>query len=97
MTPKYSREKTPKINVVGSVNLDLVATVERLPGIGETVSGLTLERFPGGKGANQALAAHRLGADVSFFACVGDDNIADEALSILKDEGVKISKGHSFL
>jgi len=90
MTPKYSREKTPKINVVGSVNLDLVATVERLPGTGETVSGLTLERFPGGKGANQALAAHRLGADVSFFACVGDDNIADEALSILKDEGVKL-------
>ena len=90
MTPKYSREKTPKINVVGSVNLDLVATVERLPGTGETVSGLTLERFPGGKGANQALAAHRLGADVSFFACVGDDNIADEALSILKDEGVEL-------
>jgi ribokinase len=90
MTSKYSREKPPKINVVGSVNLDLVATVERLPGTGETVSGLTLERFPGGKGANQALAAHRLGADVSFFACVGDDNIADEALSILKDEGVKL-------
>ena len=71
------------IVVVGSVNLDFVATVEKLPVAGETVSGAELNRFPGGKGANQALAARRLGADVSLVARVGDDANADEALALL--------------
>jgi ribokinase len=71
------------IVVVGSVNLDFVATVEKLPVAGETVSGAELNRFPGGKGANQALAARRLGADVSLVARVGDDTNADEALALL--------------
>jgi len=71
------------IVVVGSVNLDFVATVEKLPVAGETVSGAELNRFPGGKGANQALAARRLGANVSLVARVGDDTNADEALALL--------------
>jgi ribokinase len=78
------------IAVVGSVNLDIVATVERLPAPGETVTGAELSRFPGGKGANQALAARRLGADVSLVACTGDDAVADEALALLRDGGVNL-------
>jgi ribokinase len=80
----------PSIVVAGSVNLDLVATVDRLPQPGETVTGAELSRFPGGKGANQALAAKRLGADVSLVACVGDDTVADEALALLEEEGVNL-------
>jgi ribokinase len=78
------------VAVVGSVNLDLVASVQRLPVPGETVTGAELSRFPGGKGANQALAARRLGAEVSLVACVGDDAEADEALALLKDGGVDL-------
>jgi len=76
------------IVVVGSVNLDIVATVDRLPVPGETVTGAELNRFPGGKGANQALAARRLGADVELVACVGQDSVADEALALLREGGV---------
>ena len=79
------------IVVVGSVNLDLSATVARLPEPGETVTGATLSRFPGGKGANQALAARRLGTDVRLVACVGEDAAADEALALLRGEGVDLS------
>jgi ribokinase len=78
------------LTVVGSVNLDLVARVERLPRPGETVSGATFERFPGGKGANQAVAAARLGADVRFVGCVGSDSHADEALAGLREAGVDL-------
>ena len=78
------------IAVVGSVNLDIVASVERLPVPGETVTGAELNRFPGGKGANQALAACRLGADVSLVACVGTDAEADEALALLREGGVNL-------
>lgn len=80
------------ITVVGSVNLDIVASVERLPVPGETVTGAALDRFPGGKGGNQALAARRLGADVSLVACVGDDDAADEALALLRDGGVDLER-----
>lgn len=80
------------IVVVGSVNLDLVATVDRLPVAGETVTNAELSRFPGGKGANQALAAQRLGADVTMLACVGDDAAADEALALLRDGGVNLKQ-----
>ena len=74
----------PSIVVVGSVNLDLVATAASLPRPGETVTGATLARFPGGKGANQALAARRLGADVSLVAAVGNDAEAELALALLR-------------
>ena len=79
------------IVVFGSVNLDLSATVARLPAPGETITGATLSRFPGGKGANQALAARRLGANVRLVACVGEDAAADEALAMLREAGVDLS------
>jgi len=82
----------PSVIVVGSVNLDIVATVDKLPVAGETVTGAELNRFPGGKGANQALAAKRLGADVSLLACVGDDPDADLALSLLVAAEVDLSR-----
>jgi len=78
------------ITVIGSVNLDIVAHAPKLPAPGETVTGATLHRFPGGKGANQALAAKRLGADVRLVACVGADAAADEALALLRDGGVDL-------
>jgi len=81
----------PTVAVIGSVNLDIVARVARLPAPGETVTGAELHRFPGGKGANQALAAQRLGADASLVARVGDDAAADEALALLREGGVDLS------
>jgi len=82
----------PSIVVVGSVNLDIVASADRLPAAGETVTGAELCQYPGGKGANQALAAQRLGADVRFVACVGKDAAADEALVLLRDGGVDLEQ-----
>ena len=70
----------PSITVVGSVNLDLVAQVERLPRPGETVTDAVFRRVAGGKGANQAVACARLGADVTLVCSVGDDLFALEAL-----------------
>ncbi len=81
----------PRVVVVGSVNLDLVAQVERLPAPGETLAATTLRRVPGGKGANQALAARRLGADVALVAAVGTDPAADEALALLRADGVDLT------
>lgn len=83
------------IAVIGSVNIDIVARVARLPTPGETVTGAELNRFPGGKGANQALAARRLGADVQLIARVGDDASADEALSLLRDGNVDLTECRS--
>jgi len=80
----------PRLTVVGSINLDLVAKVERLPRAGETLTGATLERIPGGKGANQAVAAARLGADVRMVSCVGADPVAEEALAGLRAAGVEL-------
>jgi len=79
-----------ELTVVGSINLDLVARVERLPRAGETVAGSSFERFPGGKGANQAVAAARLGARVCLVGAVGDDPLAAEALAGLVDAGVEL-------
>jgi ribokinase len=77
-----------RLTVVGSINLDLVARTERLPRPGETVTGATFAEIPGGKGANQALAAARLGATVALIACVGDDEFATLALAELRAAGV---------
>ena len=79
---------SPKIAVVGSVNLDLVVRCEQLPRPGETLSGATFERYPGGKGANQAVAASHLGAEVTFTGAVGRDSFAEEALAGLRKAGV---------
>jgi ribokinase len=76
---------------VGSVNLDLVARAARLPRPGETVTGAVFERVPGGKGANQAVACARLGADVVLVAAVGRDAFAGEALEGLRAAGVELS------
>lgn len=78
------------IVVVGSVNLDIVAHAPTLPTAGETVTNATLSRYPGGKGANQALAACRLGANVNLNACVGADAAAEEALALLREGGVNL-------
>ena len=79
------------IVVIGSVNLDIVASADRLPAPGETVTGAELNHYPGGKGANQALAAARLGADVSMVGKVGQDSAADEALVLLREGGVDLT------
>jgi ribokinase len=79
-----------ELTVVGSINLDMVARVERLPRPGETISGADLQRFPGGKGANQAVAAARLGARVRMVGAVGDDELAEPALATLRDAGVEL-------
>ena len=84
--------RRPELAVVGSINLDLVARVERLPRPGETVSGASLEQIPGGKGANQAVAAARLGADVSFTAAIGRDHFGDLALTHLRASGVRLDR-----
>jgi ribokinase len=72
----------------GSVNLDLIATVERLPRAGQTVLGPGYRALPGGKGANQALAARRAGAEVQLVGCVGRDAFAEPALAELAAAGV---------
>jgi ribokinase len=81
---------SPALTVVGSINLDLVARVERLPRPGETITGATFERVPGGKGANQAVAAARLGSSVKLVGAVGADPFADEALAELRAAGVEL-------
>ena len=81
------------LTVVGSVNLDLVARCERLPRVGETLTDATFARHPGGKGANQAVAAARLGARVSFVGAVGEDAFADEALAGMRETGLELRLG----
>ncbi len=78
------------ITVFGSINLDLIGGVERLPRAGETVPGNTFATAPGGKGANQALAAARAGAAVRMVGAVGRDAFAAEALTLLRDGGVDL-------
>src|SRR5215210_7214481 len=86
-----SRAMAGDIYVVGSVNVDLVVTAVTLPRPGETVAGGTFERHGGGKSANQAVAAARLGANVRMVGAVGDDDLGEEALAALREEGVDVS------
>ena len=72
--------RKPRITVVGSANVDLVVRLERLPRPGETVTDGVFERVPGGKGANQAIAAARMGAEVRFIGRIGKDDLALRAL-----------------
>lgn len=81
----------PSVVVVGSVNADLVVSVQRLPKPGETVSGGTFARHGGGKGANQAVAAARAGAQVAMVGAVGADDLGDEALRELSGEGIDVA------
>jgi ribokinase len=81
---------TPRIAVVGSINADLVVQMPKLPGRGETVSSAEPAWFPGGKGANQAVAAARMGGNVSMFGAVGSDQPGQMCLSALKQSGVNV-------
>ena len=78
-----------KIAVIGSINMDLTAKADRFPNAGETIFGWDLQYVPGGKGNNQAVAAARLGGDVTMFTCVGDDAFGDRLIQNLRDNGVK--------
>ncbi|MDB5473928.1 MAG: ribokinase, partial [Devosia sp.] len=79
------------ITVFGSTNLDQIGTVSRLPKPGETVAGGVFSMAAGGKGANQALAARRAGAQVRHISAVGQDAFADLALELLRAAGVDLS------
>jgi ribokinase len=80
--------KRPRVTVLGSLNMDISVTVPRLPGPGATVLGSSARFTPGGKGANQAVAAARLGADVRMVGCVGDDDFGRQLLANLQAEGI---------
>ncbi len=79
---------TPEIVVVGSLNMDLVARAPRLPVPGETVPGRSFATVPGGKGANQAVAAARLGARTAMIGCVGDDAFGASLRGRLEADGI---------
>lgn len=77
-----------KLAVVGSINMDMSVCTDRMPKKGETLLGDNLNYAPGGKGANQAVAMARLGADVWMFGCVGNDSNGEALLKNLNDQGV---------
>lgn len=79
-----------RITVIGSLNMDLVVTSKYMPKIGETVIGYDFKQFPGGKGANQAVAMARLGGRVNMVGKVGFDSFGDILISSLKKNGVKV-------
>lgn len=80
-----------KILVVGSSNTDLITNVARFPNAGETISGKAFMQAMGGKGANQAIAAQRLGGNVKFITCLGNDANGRNTLSYFKNEGLDVS------
>ncbi|NHR08417.1 ribokinase [Chromobacterium haemolyticum] len=81
-----------RVLVVGSVNMDLVVEAERYPRLGETLFGKRFASYPGGKGANQAVAAARLGAQVTLLGCVGRDMFGSQLKEALQAEGVDIGR-----
>ena len=83
---------TPQLTVAGAINIDLTAHVARAPGPGETVADGILVRQPGGKGANQAIAAARLGAEVALIGAVGDEPDGRELIQNLADAGVDVAQ-----
>ncbi len=83
-------DRKPKVTVVGSCNIDLVVRAPRIPAAGETILGGPFFTGPGGKGANQAIGAARLGADVTFVAKLGRDAFGDQAAANLEREGVRL-------
>lgn len=78
----------PKITVIGSLNMDLVVQSSKFPASGETILGESLKYLPGGKGANQAVAASRLGAEVTMIGAVGDDIYGEKLIEMLKEDNV---------
>ena len=81
-----------KVIVAGSINMDVVATTARHPRVGETVVGNTLRFFPGGKGANQAVAAAKLGAHVSMVGKIGEDGFGAELEKFLQSQDINLEK-----
>ncbi len=79
------------ITVIGSSNTDMIMQLDKIPFPGETLIGNQFSTAPGGKGANQAVAAARLGGNVSFIGCVGNDQLGDSATDILKNESIDIN------
>ncbi|MBH49784.1 MAG: ribokinase [Candidatus Marinimicrobia bacterium] len=77
-----------KLTVIGSTNLDMIMQLERMPNPGETLLGGHYSTAPGGKGANQAVAAARAGAEVTFISCLGNDAIGDKALEDFAKDGI---------
>ncbi|PTM59332.1 ribokinase [Desmospora activa] len=82
--------KKPKIAIVGSLNMDLVVSADRMPKVGETIPGTQIHYIPGGKGANQAVGCARLGAEVSIIGALGNDPFGQQIFSSLADDGVNI-------
>ena len=83
--------RKPRILVVGSFVMDVIATTEQIPGAGQTVYGKSFHMAPGGKGANQALQCARLGAEVTMVGCVGDDLFGQQLLEPLREAGMDVS------
>ncbi len=81
----------PRVVVVGSSNTDMTVRVPRLPAPGQTMLGSTFTTTPGGKGANQAVAARRAGAEVVFVTAVGNDDLGKQSLEVYKREGIDVS------
>src|SRR6516165_7555301 len=81
----------PRILVVGSSNTDMMVRLPHLPAPGQTVLGTSFATTPGGKGANQAVAARRAGGDVIFISAVGTDDLGKKALDLYRHEGIDIS------
>ena len=82
---------SPRLIVLGSVNADHVLQVDNFPRPGETVTGHGYQIIPGGKGANQAVAAARLGAEIGFIACVGDDDFGRRMINEFQQDGIETS------
>src|SRR5690625_2808477 len=88
---KQKRNQTnakPRVLVIGSFMMDRVVRTPRTPADGETIIGTNFQRFPGGKGANQAVAAARLGADVIMAGKLGQDEFGDEMLEAIQSENI---------
>src|SRR5262245_43530562 len=84
----------PRIVVVGSSNTDMTVRLPRLPAPGQTVLGSGFATTPGGKGANQAVAARRAGGEVVFITAVGSDDLGKDALEGYRNEGIDVAHAH---
>jgi len=87
--------KKPVVCVVGSINMDLTLTVDKMPEQGETIQGESFATYPGGKGANQAVAAARLGAEVQMIGAVGGDAFGSQLVHSLEEEGMDTNGIHA--
>src|SRR5450631_1241503 len=80
-----------RVFVAGSINMDVVATADRHPRVGETVAGKAVLYFPGGKGANQAVSAAKLGAPTTLIGCLGEDAFGRELSTFLSSQGIDMT------